>query len=200
MGTAGNRAALGTIIGLAVCMGGATASAQEWKLESNISQQVLYSDNLLLSRDREIETVGFIPPGAAPGAQLATSQIAFDGRFELADTRPFRLQLPGNNMRISGRQAIESAPRSGFLRLPHDTTTRATDITGRFSTFDRIRHGTSRRVCLAYTVDDCVRALPRDHILDTGRPTTRLRSRPDFSHQRNNWDRHATIGATASSG
>ncbi len=71
---------------MAICAGGSSVSAQEWKLESNISQRVLYSDNLLLSRDREIETVGFITtPALLLERNSPTSHFALDGRFEFAE-------------------------------------------------------------------------------------------------------------------
>jgi opacity protein-like surface antigen len=71
---------------VAICAGGKHASAQEWKLETNISQMVLYSDNLLLSRSREIDTVGFITtPALHLERNSPTSRIAFDGRFEFAE-------------------------------------------------------------------------------------------------------------------
>lgn len=53
---------------------------------SNLSQEVLYSDNLLLSRDRKISTVGLV---TAPKFRLErlspTSTMALDARFEFAE-------------------------------------------------------------------------------------------------------------------
>ena len=136
MGTAANRAALGTIIGVAICAWGTGASAQEWKLESNISQRVLYSDNLLLSRDREIETVGFI---TAPALHLErnspTSKIAFDGRFEFAeyiDHSEFNSQDQLLDLQIDQALSERAAFRLG-AGFTHDTTLKSEqDVTGRF--------------------------------------------------------------------
>ena len=107
-----------------ICAGGTSASAQEWKLESNISQQVLYSDNLLLSRDREIETVGFITtPALHLERNSPTSQIAFDGRFEFAeyiDHSDFNSQDQLLNLQVdqalSERAALRLAPPSPTTR------------------------------------------------------------------------------------
>jgi hypothetical protein len=136
LGTAANRAALGTIIGAAMCMAGATASAQEWKLDSNISQEVLYSDNLLLSRDREIETVGFITtPALHLERNSPTSQIALDGRFQFAeyiDHSDFNSQDQLLNLLVN--QALtERAALRFSAAFTHDTTIKSEqDITGRF--------------------------------------------------------------------
>jgi hypothetical protein len=136
LGTAANRAALGTIIGVAICAWGTGASAQEWKLESNISQRVLYSDNLLLSRDREIETVGFITtPALHLERNSPTSQIAFDGRFEFAeyiDHSEFNSQDQLLDLRVDQALSERAAFRLG-AGFTHDTTLKSEqDITGRF--------------------------------------------------------------------
>jgi hypothetical protein len=136
LGTAGNRAALGTIIGVAICAGGSSVSAQEWKLESNISQRVLYSDNLLLSRDREIETVGFITtPALLLERNSPTSHFALDGRFEFAeyiDHSDFNSQDQLLDLQFD--QALTE--RAGIrldASFTHDTTLKSEqDITGRF--------------------------------------------------------------------
>jgi len=136
LGTAGNRAALGTIIGVAICAGGSSASAQEWKLESNISQRVLYSDNLLLSRDREIETVGFITtPALLLERNSPTSHIGLDARFEFAeyiDHSDFNSQDQLLNLQMDQALSERAAFRlSGAFT--HDTTIKnEQDITGRF--------------------------------------------------------------------
>lgn len=136
LGTAAGRAALGTIIGVAFCAGGTGASAQEWKLESNISQEVLYSDNLLLSRDREIETVGFVTiPALHLERNSPTSQIAFDGQFQFAeyiDHSDFNSQDQLLNLRVNQALSERAAFRLGAA-FTHDTTIRSDqDITGRF--------------------------------------------------------------------
>lgn len=136
MGTVGNRAALGTIIGVAVCAGGSSASAQEWKLESNISQRVLYSDNLLLSRDREIETVGFITtPAILLTRNSPTSHLTFDGRFEFAeyvDHSDFNSQDQLLSLQFDKALTERAAFRLG-AGFTHDTTLKSEqDVTGRF--------------------------------------------------------------------
>jgi len=136
LGTVGNRAALGTIIGVAVCAGGSSASAQEWKLESNISQRVLYSDNLLLSRDREIETVGFITtPAILLTRNSPTSHLTFDGRFEFAeyvDHSDFNSQDQLLNLQFD-KALTERAGLRLDAAFTHDTTLKSEqDVTGRF--------------------------------------------------------------------
>jgi hypothetical protein len=84
--TAIRRAALVSGAALLACAGTGQAAAQEWKLSTYISQQVLYSDNLLLSNSREISTVGFITaPGFKVERNSPTSTVVFDGRFEFAE-------------------------------------------------------------------------------------------------------------------
>jgi hypothetical protein len=121
---------------VAICSGGSSASAQEWKLDSNIAQAVLYSDNLLLSREREVETVGFITtPSLHLERNSPTSQIAFDGHFQFAeyvDHSDFNSQDQLLNL-----QADQALSERAALRLSaaftHDTTLRSEqDVTGRF--------------------------------------------------------------------
>ena len=119
---------------MAICAGGTSASAQEWKLESNISQEVLYSDNLLLSRDREIETVGFITtPALRLERNSPTSQIAFDGQFQVAEYihySEFNAQDQLLNLRIDQALSERAALRFGAA-FTHDTTLKSEqDITG----------------------------------------------------------------------
>jgi Protein of unknown function, DUF481 len=120
---------------VAFCAGGTSAFAQEWKLDSNISQEVLYSDNLLLSRDREIETVGFITtPGLHLERNSPTSQIAFDGRFQFAeyiDHSDFNSQDQLLNLQVNQALSERAAFRLGAA-FTHDTTIKSEqDITGR---------------------------------------------------------------------
>ena len=121
---------------MAICAWGTDAFAQEWKLESNISQRVLYSDNLLLSRDREIETVGFITtPALHLERNSPTSQIAFDGRFEFAeyiDHSEFNSQDQLLDLQINQALSERAALRLG-AGFTHDTTLKSEqDVTGRF--------------------------------------------------------------------
>jgi hypothetical protein len=121
---------------MATGIGGAGASAQEWQLSSNVQQQVLYSDNLLLSRDREISAFGSI---TAPTLHLERNSpsgtAAFDGRFEFAeylDHSEFNSQDQFLKFRLD--QAITE--RSGVrlsANFTHDTTLKSDqDVTGRF--------------------------------------------------------------------
>jgi len=136
LGIVRNRTALWSIAFIATGIGGAGASAQEWQLSSNIQQQLLYSDNLLLSRDREVSSFGLI---TAPELHLErnspTGTIAFDGRFEFAeyiDHSEFNSQDQFLKFRVD--QAITE--RSGLqlaANFTHDTTLKSEqDVTGRF--------------------------------------------------------------------
>jgi hypothetical protein len=97
---------------------------------------VLYSDNLLLSRNREIETVGFV---TAPALHLErnspTSQIALDGRFEFAeyiDHSEFNSQDQFLNLRVDKALSERAAFRLSS-NFAHDTTLKSEqDVTGRF--------------------------------------------------------------------
>jgi hypothetical protein len=124
------------IIAVAVCAGGRDASAQDWKLSSYISQQVLYSDNLLLSRNRDIETVGFI---TTPGLQIErtspTSHIQFNGRFDFAeyiDHSDFNSQDQFLDLLVD-KALTERAALGLDAGFTHDTTLKSEeDITGTF--------------------------------------------------------------------
>jgi hypothetical protein len=61
-------------------------NAQEWKLDTNLSQQVLYSDNLLLGVDREIETFGAISTPSLRVQRLSpTLDLTLSGRYEFSE-------------------------------------------------------------------------------------------------------------------
>jgi hypothetical protein len=208
LGTVGNRAALGTIIGVAIFAGGSSASAQEWKLESYLSQRVLYSDNLLLSRDREIETVGFITtPGLHLERNSPTSQIAFDGRFEFAeyiDHSDFNSQDQLLNLRIDKALSELAAFRLGAA-FTHDTTLKSEqDVTGRFldDSIEFISWNVAPGFAYRLTpVDEMtVRANYRETTyFDTDEKTDYQFFGPamDFRHQLNELEAvTATIGAT----
>jgi len=121
---------------LAACAGWKSAAAQEWKLSSNISQRMLYSDNLLLSRDREIDTFGSITtPALTLERTSPTSHIALDGRFEFAeyfDNSEFNSQDQFINLNVDQAMSERSALQlsASFTR---DTTLKSEqDITGKF--------------------------------------------------------------------
>ncbi len=146
-GTTEIRTVLGAIVAAGFCAGWNDASAQEWRLDANISQQVLYSDNLLLSRSRDIETVGFI---TTPALRLVrnspTSQIALDGRFEFAEYlnhSEFNSQDQFLDLAIdkalSERSALEldaSFTRDTTLKNEQDITGRFLDDSFRFVRWD----------------------------------------------------------------
>lgn len=193
---------------MAICGGGTGASAQEWKLDSNISQRVLYSDNLLLSRDREIETVGFI---TAPALHLErnspTSQIAFDGRFEFAeyiDHSDFNSQDQLLDLQIN--QALSERAAFRFdAAFTHDTTLKSEqDITGRFldDSFQFISWNVAPGFAYRLTPIDqvVVRGNYRETTyFDTDQKTDYQYFGPaiDYSHQLNELERvTVTVGAT----
>ena len=97
---------------------------------------MLYSDNLLLSRDREIETVGFITtPALHLERNSPTSQLVFNGRFEFAeyiDHSEFNSQDQLLDLQFDQALSERAAFRLGAA-FTHDTTLKSEqDITGRF--------------------------------------------------------------------
>jgi len=96
---------------------------------------VLYSDNLLLSRDREIETVGFITtPGLHLERNSPTSQIAFDGRFQFAeyiDHSEFNSQDQFLDLNVEQAMSERSTLRLR-ANFTHDTTLKSDqDVSGK---------------------------------------------------------------------
>lgn len=136
MGTLRTRAVVWAIIAVGTGAGGSEASAQEWKLETNISQRVLYSDNLLLSRDRDIETVGFITtPALHLERNSPTSQVALDGRFDFAeylDHSEFNSQDQFLDLEVDQAITERSALRLGASFTRDTTLKNEQDATGRF--------------------------------------------------------------------
>jgi hypothetical protein len=60
--------------------------AQEWTLDTSLSQQGVYSDNLLLDQDNEIDTFGSITtPGFVLSRESPTLDVSLDARFEFAE-------------------------------------------------------------------------------------------------------------------
>ena len=124
-----HRAALVSGAALLACAatvaGASQAIAQEWKLSTYISQQVLYSDNLLLSDDREISTVGFVTaPGLKVERNSPTSTVVFDGRFEFAeyvDHSDFNSQDQFLNLNVENNLS-ERAKLGLSANFTHDTT------------------------------------------------------------------------------
>lgn len=69
---------------LLACCG--TAAAQEWTLDTELSQQFLYSDNLLLSQDNEVDTFGSVTaPELTLSRESPTLDVSLNGRFEFAE-------------------------------------------------------------------------------------------------------------------
>jgi hypothetical protein len=135
LGTICNRTGLWAVAVLTVCSGWKGASAQEWQLTSNISQAVLYSDNLLLSRARNVDAFGSI---TAPQVHLErispTSNITLNGRFEFAeylDHSEFNSQDQFLNLNV--QQAMSERSTLGLrANFTHDTTLKSEqDITGK---------------------------------------------------------------------
>jgi hypothetical protein len=97
---------------------------------------MLYSDNLLLSRDREIEAFGSV---TAPSLTLErtspTSDIALDARFEFAeyiDHSEFNSQDQFLNLTVDQAISDRSALRLG-ANFTRDTTLKSEqDVTGKF--------------------------------------------------------------------
>jgi hypothetical protein len=191
---------------VALCAGGKTASAQEWKLSTSLSQSVLYSDNLLLSRDREINTVGFI---TAPALLLErtspTSHMALNGRFEFAEYvnhSDFNSQDQFLNLAID--QAIsERSALQLSARFTRDTTLKnEEDITGKF--LDDSFRFVSWNVAPGWAyqlspVDELVvRGNYREKNYETNEKTDYQYFGPaiDYNHQLNELERvTATVGA-----
>lgn len=62
------------------------AAAQEWKLDTSISQRFLYSDNLLLGRDNEINTAGSVTtPTLRLTRNSPTLNVSLDGAFDFSE-------------------------------------------------------------------------------------------------------------------
>ncbi len=121
---------------MATCAGGKEAFPQEWRLDTNISQSVFYTDNLLLSRNRDIETVGFL---TAPALRLQrnspTSQIALDARFEFAEYlnhSDFNSQDQFLNLAVDQAISERSELRLDAAFTRDTTLKNEQDITGRF--------------------------------------------------------------------
>ncbi|HET6157694.1 MAG TPA: hypothetical protein VFE34_05075 [Dongiaceae bacterium] len=131
-----HRTAVWSIAVLAICAGGNDASAQEWKLTSNISQRLSYTDNLLLSRDRDIDAFGSLTTPAFRLERISpTSDIALDARFEFAeylDHSEFNSQDQFLNINVD--QAIsERSALKLTANYTRDTTLKSEqDVTGRF--------------------------------------------------------------------
>ncbi|MEZ5830877.1 MAG: hypothetical protein R3D05_06825 [Dongiaceae bacterium] len=198
-GIIANRVALWTIIGIAVCIGGRNASAQEWKLSTNLSQRVFYSDNLLLSRNREIESVGFLTtPELLLERTSPTSHIALDGRFEFAEyTNHSDFNSQDQFLTLDVDQAIsERSALRLSANFTRDTTLKSEqDITGRF--LDNSFRFVSWSVAptwayLLSPIDEiAVRASYRDVEYDTDQKTDYQYFGPsiDYSHRLNELSR-----------
>ena len=123
-----NRAAFWSIAIIATCAGGTSASAQEWKLSSYLASRFLYSDNLLLSRNRDIEAFGIVPTlGAILERTSPTSHVALNGRFEFPryiDHSEFDSEDQFLNLGIEKLLSERSTLRLD-ADFRHDTTLRA---------------------------------------------------------------------------
>jgi hypothetical protein len=191
----------------AICTGGENVSAQELRLISSISQEALYSDNLLLSPEREVDTFGFI---TAPTLRLErnspTGTIALDGRFEFEEyVDHSELNSQDQLLDLQVDQAIteRAAFRLGTDFI-HDTTLRnEQDITGEFldDSFTFISWSAEPSVAyLLSPVDQIVvRGSYRQKDYNTNEKTDFQYFGPavDYSHQLNELERvTATVSAT----
>jgi hypothetical protein len=124
------------IIAVATFAGGKGASAQEWRLDTNISQRVLYSDNLLLSSENKVNGFGFITtPALHLERNSPTSHIAFDGRFDFAeyiDHSDFNSQDQFVGLDVDQAISERSSLRLGASFTRDTTLKNEQDITGRF--------------------------------------------------------------------
>lgn len=117
-------------------LGGAGAVAQEWKLSTNLSQRMLYSDNLLLNRRNEVETFGSITtPELLLERTSPTSHIALNGQFqfeEYFDHSSFDSQ--DQIIDLDVEKSLSERSRLGLdANFTRDTTlTSDQDITNRF--------------------------------------------------------------------
>lgn len=130
------RAALWPVAFVLACAGGNAASAQEWKLSTNISQRMLYSDNLLLNRRNEVDTFGSVTTPQLLLERISpTSRIALNGRFEFEeyfDHSSFNSQ--DQILDLDMEKALSERSRLGLdANFTRDTTlTSDDDITNRF--------------------------------------------------------------------
>ena len=112
------------------------AAAQEWKLDTNLSQRFVYSDNLLLGRQNEIETFGSVTtPALRLERNSPTLNLSLDGAFDFA--RYF--DAPGFNsedqrLRFNASQTLSERASWGLSsRFVHDTLLRSeNNENGRF--------------------------------------------------------------------
>ena len=130
-----HRTILWSVTILAACGGWKACLAQEWKLETNVSQRAMYTDNLLLSRDNEISAFGSITtPAFHLERDSPVSRISLDGRFEFAEYlnhSNFNSQDQFFNFNVDQATSERSALHlsAGFIR---DTTLKSDeDVTGK---------------------------------------------------------------------
>lgn len=135
-GAINGRAILWPVAAVVACAAGDAASAQEWKLSTNLSQRMLYSDNLLLNRRNEVDTFGSITtPELLLERTSPTSHIALNGRFEFEeyfDHSSFDSQ--DQIIDLDVEKALSERSRLGLdANFTRDTTlTSEDDITNRF--------------------------------------------------------------------
>lgn len=135
-GANNGRAILWPVAALLLCAASDAASAQEWKLSTNLSQRMLYNDNLLLNRRNEVETFGSVTtPELLLERSSPTSHIALNGRFEFEeyfDHSEFNSQDQFVDLDID--KALSERSRLGLdANFTRDTTlTSEEDITNRF--------------------------------------------------------------------
>jgi hypothetical protein len=113
-----------------------SAEAQEWKLDTSLSQQFMYTDNLLLRNDNEIDTFGSITTPALTITRTSpTLDVALNGRFEFAEYfNHSGFDSQDQFVELTSRKAFSersSARLDGYFT--RDTSLRSEmDETGRF--------------------------------------------------------------------
>lgn len=192
-----NRAIIWSIATIATCAGATSASAQEWKLSTYLSTTFLYSDNLLLSRTRDVNTFGVVPaPGLVLERTSPTSHVVFTGRFEFPryiDHSEFNSEDQFLTLGIEELLSERSTLRldGSFI---HDTTLRSggtgdEDITDRDlnRSFDYIKwQVTPSWAYLVSPIDEIVaRGTYREANYDTSQKTDYQYFGPsfDYNHQ-----------------
>lgn len=135
-GAINGRAILWPVAALLLCAASDAASAQEWKLSTNLSQRMLYSDNLLLNRENEVDTFGSITtPELLLERSSPTSHIALNGRFEFEEYFGHsEFDSQDQIIDLDVEKALSERSRLGLdANFSRDTTlTSEEDITNRF--------------------------------------------------------------------
>lgn len=123
-------------IGLLPCLA-SPAPAQEWTLDSDISQRFLYSDNLLLGRDNKIDTFGSITsPHLRLERNAPTLNLSLDGTFDFSEYfNAHGFDSQDQRIRFGATQILSERSSVGLTSTFRRDTLLRTDLnneTGRF--------------------------------------------------------------------